>query len=457
MLLFIHTLCCTRSACRATFGALALFALPALCAHATTFTVTSIADTDGAACAAGCTLRQAINAANADASATSTINFNIPGAGVHRITVGTILPNVDHASTTINGYSQPGSQTNTLAVGDNRVILIELTASASVADGLFVTADNCTVKGLAIFGFTSGIRIGSSASNSANSSTISGNFIGLPANGTTDGGFFGGSGVAVGTADNSTIGGTTPASRNVIAGYFGGVRSFGVNIANVADNVTVINNYIGTDAQGVLDRGNSTAVLIAAGSTGWIVGTDAAPNLLAFSSQGGVEVFDLGINNRFFANDFVKNGTSGIDLAENNVRGNTPNDLDDTDTGPNNLQNFPIVSSAVQEYDAIVLTGSLDVPHTAGVTVQTFTIGVYASAVCHSSGHGPGELYLGNRPAGLIDGGVILTEGFTLSLTARAPSLSRITTTATDSSSNTSEFSSCVTLQRGDGIFKNGF
>ncbi|MEO8672893.1 MAG: CSLREA domain-containing protein [Tahibacter sp.] len=428
----------------------------ALPAHATIFTVTSNADTAGATCAAGCTLRQAITAANADAAAVSTINFNIPGTGVHRITIDAILPNVNH-TTTINGYTQPGSRPNSLASGDDRVILIELTASTTLADGLFITADNCTVKGLAVFGFTSGIRIGSSASNSANNSTISGNFIGLSADGTTDMGFFGGSGVAVSAANNSVVGGLSPASRNVIAGYFGGVRSFGVNIANVAMNVTVINNYIGTDAQGVLDRGNGTAVLIASGASGWTVGNDASPNLLAFSGGGGAEVFDAGNNNRVFANDYVKNQNSGIDLAEANLRGNTPNDADDADTGPNNLQNFPVVATAVQNYGTVVLTGALDVPHTPTVVVQNFTIGLYSSGACHSSGRGPGELYLGSRPAGLIDGGAILTEGFTLSLTARPPRSSKITATATDSNGNTSEFSSCVTLTQGDGIFEHGF
>jgi trimeric autotransporter adhesin len=433
-------------------------ALPTVGAHATTFTVTSSDDTAGTTCAANCTLRQAITAANADANPASTINFHIPQAKVHRIKIDTALPNVDHP-TTINGYSQIDSQPNTLISGDDRVIKIELTPNSNSAKdlGLYITADNCTVKGLAIFGFTTGIRIGSSAANTAYNATISGNFIGLPADGTTDVGTFGGSGILVNAANNSTIGGTSPAARNVIANYFGGVRSFSTNTTNVPMDVMVVNNYIGTDAQGVLDRSNVVGILISDGASGWTVGLDAAPNLIAHSLIEGLQLYGSSTKNRFFANDFVGNAGQGIDLIPNNVTGKTPNDPDDGDTGPNNLQNFPVLSAASQEYDSLLLNATLDVPHTSVVTLQTFTIGVYASSVCNASGNGPGELYLGNRPAGVIDGGSVKNEGFSISLPAHPPHLSQITTTATDSAGNTSEFSNCVTVQPGNGIFKNGF
>ena len=57
-------------------------------AQAAIFTVTSTADTDGATCGSPCTLRQAINAANASAGVPDTINFGVSGT----ITVGSILP-----------------------------------------------------------------------------------------------------------------------------------------------------------------------------------------------------------------------------------------------------------------------------------------------------------------------------------------------------------------------------
>jgi hypothetical protein len=42
-----------------------------------------------------------------------TINFNIPGAGVHTIVLTTWLPNTTDP-VTVDGYTQPGSSPNTL-------------------------------------------------------------------------------------------------------------------------------------------------------------------------------------------------------------------------------------------------------------------------------------------------------------------------------------------------------
>src|SRR4029450_4142695 len=76
---------------RAAATTAACLALLALDATAATFTVTSTADSGGALCAAGCTLRQAITASNADADTVSAIAFAIPGAGVHVIAPATPL------------------------------------------------------------------------------------------------------------------------------------------------------------------------------------------------------------------------------------------------------------------------------------------------------------------------------------------------------------------------------
>ena len=58
----------------------AVLAAVASLAEATTYTVTSTADTDGVTCAATCTLRQALNASNA-AGGTNTSDFAISGNG----------------------------------------------------------------------------------------------------------------------------------------------------------------------------------------------------------------------------------------------------------------------------------------------------------------------------------------------------------------------------------------
>ena len=51
-----------------------------------------------------------------------------------------------------------------------------------------------------------------------------------------------------------------------------------------------------------------------------------------------------GLGNAIRGNSIASNGGGGIDLGNNGV---TSNDSGDTDSGANNLQNFPILTSAV--------------------------------------------------------------------------------------------------------------
>src|SRR5205823_2602543 len=83
-------------------------------AHATTSTyiVTTADDHDDGVCDAGdCTLREAINAAQALDNKNTfprVINFSIPGSGIHTINVTSPLPALFLDGITISGPSQNG-------------------------------------------------------------------------------------------------------------------------------------------------------------------------------------------------------------------------------------------------------------------------------------------------------------------------------------------------------------
>ena len=81
---------------------------------------------------------------------------------------------------------------------------------------------------------------------------LRGNFIGTDASGADLGNNIG----VVALGANNTIGGTTPAARNIISSNDG----FGVQIAGTGNKVQ--GNYIGTDASGTLDLGNNLGVVI---------------------------------------------------------------------------------------------------------------------------------------------------------------------------------------------------
>lgn len=206
-------------------------------------------------------LREAITAAN-NTPGHDTINFDIPGTGLHTIHVGQLtsdgtnptgggLPALSEALT-IDGYSQPGSSVNTDPLATNAVLTIELDGSICTTRGLDIRASNCVIRGLVINGFnaTQGIWI----LNSGNVE-VSGNFIGTNSLGTAA--IRNGFGIHLENAWENTIGGSTPAQRNLISGN----RAAGVNTGGslTRDNV-IVGNLIGTDRTGLLSVPNQTGI-----------------------------------------------------------------------------------------------------------------------------------------------------------------------------------------------------
>ena len=122
------------------------------------FTVNNAGDTGAGAGLAG-DLRYCITQDNATPGA-NTIQFDIPGAGVQTINLTSALPAISNP-VVVDGYSQPGAAANTLTVGDNAVLLVQLDGSSagSGANGLTIDAGNCTVQGLVIDHFADGFLL----------------------------------------------------------------------------------------------------------------------------------------------------------------------------------------------------------------------------------------------------------------------------------------------------------
>src|SRR4029453_19123228 len=105
-----------------------------------------------------------------------------------------------------------------------------------------------------------------------------------------------------------------------------------------------------------------SGVSITNGATGNTVGgTNAGEgNRIAFNGGDGVAV-SSGTNNRVLSNSIHTNGSTaqhlGIDLG---VDGVTANDAGDADTGANNLQNFPVLTSAVSSGGNTTIAGTLN-------------------------------------------------------------------------------------------------
>jgi CSLREA domain-containing protein len=354
-------------------------------AHAiSTFTVDSTADTNLTACTAAandCTLRGAINAANATANSggPDAINFAIPGAGPHTISPTSSLPSITEA-VTIDGYTQPGASANTLAQGTNAVPKIELngTSAGVQSTGLNLAASNIVVRGLVInrFGFNGVDLFGNLAGPGIK---LEGNFIGTDTSGTSDLG-----NEEAGVFENSqvvgslTIGGTTPQARNLISGN----NNRGITIFGAGGN-KVQGNLIGTQKDGtsaLANSGNGDGVFVISGSLDNTVGgtTAGAANTIAFNADDGVEVGGgdpSSTGNRILSNSIFSNSKLGINLSggTEDVNGVTANDGKDPDTGANNLQNKPKITSASSSSVKATIHATLNSTPNTKFTVQGFS------------------------------------------------------------------------------------
>lgn len=286
------------------------------------FTVTNTADTGAGS------LRQAILDANAN-TGPDTIEFNIPSSdsGCNGLThVCTIKPSAANAATwphvtspvTINGYSQPGTHVNTLAVGDDAVLLIELDATNLTDYALYLTgpsgggdSSGSTIKGLVISHVSSGLfAICSSCyGGGSNNHIITGNFIGTDATGTVATSPSG-SGIELNGSNGTIIGGTTPATRNVIS--TGGEA---ILLAS-SSNTTVQGNYFGTNKAGTAALASGREIDVA-DSSGCLIGGAAfgAGNVVGSWSDFGIILQGSGNDNVVQGNLIGTDATAMVRLG----------------------------------------------------------------------------------------------------------------------------------------------
>jgi len=522
-------------------------------ARANTYLVTN--NTDGGAGS----LRQAIVDANNHAGF-DTIAFAIlPPSSVHTIKPIANLPIITD-QVLIDGYTEPGSQQNTLVNGDNAVILIEIDGSSpGIIDVLNIEALGCTVRGLVInraanpnagrgisvgggavacviegcfigtdptgtiaqpnnygieLNFYPTNRIGGTtpaarniiAGNTkvginvvADSSTIQGNFIGVDATGAHA--LPNGDGVEVSGISNF-IGGTNSGARNIISGntlngiildfdhasntiqgnfigtdvtgtqvlgngqhgvflhgndafasgnnLIGGTQAGAGNVISAngllgiyihtEDNSVVQGNLIGTDVIGANALGNGRGgILIDNGANQTAIGGTAAGagNIIAHNSpargEPGVSVF-ASTNNSILGNSIFDNGGLGINLGNDGI---TANDVGDSDSGPNNLQNFPVITGVTSGGGMTTISGRLN-----SAANTTYRIEFFANDAIDSTGYGEGQTFFGAKDV-TTDASGNVSFSFTNPFSQLGAG-QRVTATATDPNNDTSEFSGAV-------------
>jgi hypothetical protein len=355
----------TRTACASVAASLAALGVAGFAAPAHAGTILVDKPTD----AGPGSLRQAILTANGQAGP-DRIVFAIPGDPAVAQVIAPVndLP-VINGTVEIDGYTQAGSSPARLGVpAEVRVVIdatltnrgLELVSNGSLvrglqvsdaglgalaADGILVSGNSNRLEGNLIGtdgtqdlgNDDAGIEItgnfntvggttteagnvvsgnsGDGVRITGNGNRVAGDLIGTDETGTQDIDNIA-DGIAIAGAQN-VVGGSTPASRNVVSGN--GLD--GVSVVGAGNRI--IGNFIGTDRTGVLDVGNSNDGVSITGA-GNVVGTAAngEGNLLSGNRTGVRIAASNGIGNR------IQGNLVGTDVTGKQDLGNSSDGID---------------------------------------------------------------------------------------------------------------------------------
>jgi hypothetical protein len=248
------------------------------------------------------------------------------------------------------------------------------------------------------------------------------------------------SGVDIFTGAASNIIGAA-GKGNVISGN----GNYGVSLSGSGTSLnSVQGNFIGLNAAATAGIANAfSGVILFNGATNNTIGNSAAGagNMIAFNTFAGIDVFDsTTTGNVFNANSIFSNGALGINLVggSETCSGVTANDSQDADTGPNGLQNYPVLTLA---NSAVVIQGSLN-----SVPNNPYRIDIYSSPVADTCGFGEGQTWIGAANVTTdASGNATINADFPGSLATGSVVTATATGTGTGAS-GTSEFSAAITV-----------
>lgn len=339
--------------------------LPSL--FAATFAVNSRSGGTGSG-----SLYAAIVGVNHSSSGANTISFTVNGT----ISLSTPLPSISN-NVTIDGFSAPGWSGNpVVTINFNKYagFIFETNATGSCVEGLsLVNASNAAIN---LY---------------SSSNTISKNFIGLLANGTSALGNQGDGIFLAPTSTQNIIGSTntnpsTFALENVISGN----ANNGIYLSGSSGNQITM-NYIGTDVTGLIDIGNSNSgVLVANNANNNVIGGAAygsnnptkkifqrppQGNLISANKANGVAILN-GSSSNIFEGNYI-----GTDTTGNNALGNTLNGVLIEGANNNSLLGCFFTNNAFAFYNVISgnLKNGIKVTNANETTIQGNFIGIGSS------------------------------------------------------------------------------
>jgi len=362
-------------------GALMIsIALPQAAQADTIRIVNTVDDHDDGVCdSSHCSLREAIHIAN-DTIGITRIHFNIRGPTPHVISLCSPMPPIEAPGLVIDGTSEPDYAGVPVVVLEPRFTRSDphdpFSICTSTHVGLFIDADNVTVRGLSLVAFDTAFSTPAAAiliangeggliednyigvmpdgtprsnkagvlqwlgDNTVRGNLLSGNHTGVRVvNGTmhvegnligtnpygtgSSSGYMNEIGVRLDIPSRGYVGGALPEERNIISG-----NTLGIEI-NTSDSF-VQGNYIGTDITGMGDVYNNHGIDVN-GNGNLIGGSAPGEGNLISGNITGISIG--GVNNMVFGN-WIGVDATGLGKLENyigmsisggnNVIGNAP-------------------------------------------------------------------------------------------------------------------------------------
>ncbi|MCA9060056.1 MAG: hypothetical protein KDA85_16225, partial [Planctomycetaceae bacterium] len=302
---------------------------------------------------------------------------------------GIVLNGVGTSANLVYGNFIGLNSSGTAALGNGtNGIRIENTASVNLIGGSLPGQGN-------VISGNSGIGVlVTGSSTSAN--VIQGNLIGLDESGSlavSNGAF----GISVDQdAKGTVIGGPQPGAGNIISGNTGSGGSAargGIYVQGL--NTTIQGNLVGLDVTGTTTIGNgdgsadSAGIVVAGTTSGLLIGGDlpGEGNTIAGTNGKGITTLDSATSMTMLGNLIYGNAGLSIDLENDGV---TSNDADDSDSGSNDLLNYPVLSAAVARPGFIAVSGQLN-----AVAGHTWRIEFFSSTTPDASGHGDARQLIG--------------------------------------------------------------
>ena len=243
------------------------------------------------------------------------------------------------------------------------------------------------------------------------------------------------------TASTSRRATETPSEWNLIADN----RGPGLDLANQSTTTTVENNTIVRNALAAGTEQFGVRITNQPGATNNLI----RRNIVADNTGAGVLIRDPSapyFSVEITENSIFGNTGLGIDLLAGAGPGIgdgvTPNDADDTDGGPNELQNFPVLTGGSYNGTTLTVAGSLN------SAPGTYRIEFFASSAADPSGEG--QRYLGSTTVNLAAPGTVAIA-FAQAVALNAGE--SITATATNTGTGqTSEFSAALDSVQGHDL-----